>query len=348
MCLDELIAIAIPYCKAAEADCARTGPGRRPEIPDWVMAVLIMAATFKKKKSKNAQFRWIVSHQKYLMAKLNINRLPARSTYYDRFQRTHRIFAAAVRRLGQAAVRYGWADASVVSVDKSLLSARGPKWWKSDRQKKRLPLPGIDQDSQFGFSSHHGWVQGYSFEVVVSCGKNRVVWPLLASADAANLSEHRSFEHKIPHLPPTTRYILADAGYDNGRFAEQIEWSQQRRTGRRFLCPLNSRGFPKELSPRRPNESKAVYGQRQRRAQRHKYFQRPEAKRKYRLRALSVEPFNEWFKSAFEFSQTVWHRGLNNNRTQILAAIFAYQVMLRYNQKRGQSNGKIRPILDAL
>jgi hypothetical protein len=35
----------------------------------------------------------------------------------------------------------------------------------------------------------------------------------------------------------------------------------------------------------------------------------------------------------------VWHRGLDNNRTQVLAAIFAYQVLLRYNHRHGNSTG---------
>jgi hypothetical protein len=32
-----------------------------------------------------------------------------------------------------------------------------------------------------------------------------------------------------------------------------------------------------------------------------------------------VEPFNEWFKSLFELDDRVWHRGLENNQTQLLA-----------------------------
>ena len=42
-CLDALIQRAIPLCQAAERQCPRTGPGRPPEIQDWVMAVLIVA-----------------------------------------------------------------------------------------------------------------------------------------------------------------------------------------------------------------------------------------------------------------------------------------------------------------
>jgi hypothetical protein len=44
----------------------------------------------------------------------------------------------------------------------------------------------------------------------------------------------------------------------------------------------------------------------------------------------------------------VWHRGLDNHRAQVLGAIFAYQVLLRYKHGRGASNGQIKAILDRL
>ena len=61
-----------------------------------------------------------------------------------------------------------------------------------------------------------------------------------------------------------------------------------------------------------------------------------------------VEPFDEWFKSLFELDDRVWHRGLDNNQTQLLAALFAYQVLVRYNHRRGNDNGQVHWILDTL
>jgi hypothetical protein len=37
-CLASLVKMAMPLCKQAERECPRTGPGRKPEIPDWVLA----------------------------------------------------------------------------------------------------------------------------------------------------------------------------------------------------------------------------------------------------------------------------------------------------------------------
>jgi hypothetical protein len=39
---------------------------------------------------------------------------------------------------------------------------------------------------------------------------------------------------------------------------------------------------------------------------------------------------------------------LDNNRTQILAALFAYQLLVRYNHRRRKRNGRVRWILDGL
>ncbi len=63
---------------------------------------------------------------------------------------------------------------------------------------------------------------------------------------------------------------------------------------------------------------------------------------------MTVEPFNDWFKGRFDLATSVWHRGLANNVTQVTAAIFVYQLLLRYHHKRGGTNGNIQWILDAL
>ncbi|MCY2974283.1 MAG: transposase [Planctomycetota bacterium] len=350
-CLERLIAIAKPILLKSERKHPIVGPGRKPEIPDWVLALLILSATLKKKKTKSAQFRWISSNRRHFERHLDGHRLPSRSTYFDRFKKAHSIMDESILLMGQKAVHSGWADASITAIDKSLMVAKGPKWWKGDRLKNRIPkkLRGVDQDSQWGFSSHHGWVQGYSFEVVVSCGKNGVVFPLVASADVASMSEHRSFGQKIRRIPQCTRYVLADAGYDNNEFADQIELKGERKTGKWFLCPQNSRGQKGKLvAPKGEFESKRKYATRLRRAQRRMAFKSKLSQKHFRPRSQCIEPFNEWFKSAFELNERVWHRGIENNRTQVLSCIFAYQVLVSLNCKQKKPSGQIKPILDAL
>jgi DDE family transposase len=346
--LASLVKMAVPLCQRAERECPRTGPGRKPDIADWLLAVLIMIAVLERKKSKSAQYRFLDEHRGELKALLGTGKFPARSTYFDRYRRAHRLFAAAIQLQGEQAISEGIIDARDVAVDKSLVAARGPLWHKSDRKKNRIPkgLRGVDRDSDWGCSKHDGWVQGYSFEVVVSATKNSPVFPLLASAAVASVKETTTFDPKIDDLPAATKNVSADSGYDSNHVAERLEYSPEgKRTGRRFLCPENKRGS-KDTSGRKPVEPRDE--SHRRRLARRQFYRSRSGKTIYRRRSQTVEPFNEWFKSLFELEDYVWHRGLENNQTQLLAALFVYGLLVRYNHRRGNENGQIRWIIDTL
>jgi Transposase DDE domain len=347
-CLASLVKMAVPLCQQAERECPRTGPGRKPDIADWVLAVLIMVAVMKRKKSKSAQYRFLDEHRRELAELLGTAKFPARSTYFDRYRRAHGLFAQAIKLQGQKAIAEGIVDPTTVAADKSLIAARGPLWHKSDRKKNRIPkgLRGVDRDSDWGCSKHDGWVQGYSFEVVVSATKNSPVFPLLASAGTASAKETTTFDAKIDNLPPTTKNVVADSGSDSNHVAERVEYTAEgRRSGRRFLCPENKRGS-KDKSGRKPVEPRNE--SHRRRLVRRQFYRSRRGKAIYRRRSQTVEPFNEWFKSLFELEDRVWHRGLENNQTQLLAALFAYGLLVRYNHRRGNENGQIRWIIDTL
>lgn len=344
--ISTLIWMALPICRAAQRQCPRTGPGKPPDYPDWQIAVLIMIAVLKKRKSKNAQYRWLYDHRRLLQPILGMKEFPSRSTYFDRYTRAYRLYEVAIRLQGQKLLQEGLADARTVAVDKSLLAARGPKWHKTDRRRNRIPkgLRGVDRDSAWAYSKHHGWVQGYSFEVVVTATKGSAVVPLSASADTASVSEHVSFGEKIAYLPEETKVVLGDTGYDNNTYGEAIEYDEEgRRTGRRFLCPPNPRNC-RNGSP----EAKTQRIEQIHRENRLAYYRSPRGQALYARRGQTVEPFNEWLKSRFDLSERVWHRGLGNNRTQLLAAIFGYQLLIRYNHRYGRKNGQLQWILDTL
>lgn len=138
------------------------------------------------------------------------------------------------------------------------------------------------------------------FEVVVSWTKNSTVFPLLASAATAGTKETQTFADKIDDLPEQTRSVSADTGYDSNHLGVRIEWTAAgKRTGRRFLCPenrRNSKSNPKAKPPVPRNES-------HRRRLQHRAYYRSRAT--YRRHSQTVEPFNEWFKSLFEFDERV-------------------------------------------
>jgi hypothetical protein len=350
-CLATLVRMAIPLCQAAECQCPRTGPGRPPDFPDWVMAVLIMTAILKKKKSKSAQYRFLCEHKTELKDWLGLKDFPARSTYFNRYRRAHRLFQAAIRLQGEKAVSEGIVDAETVAVDKSLIPAKGPLWHKSDRQAGRIPkgLHGVDRDSTWAYSAHDGWVQGYGYEVVVTASPDSPVFPLLASADTASVKEFASFDDKIDQLPEKTNHVLADSGYDKNEFGDRIEYDPEgRTTGRHFICAPNRRNSSKTRARSRRDGRRLAQGGTSRRQRRIAFYRSSRGRRLYARRGQTVEPFNEWFKAMFELDDRVWHRGLDNNRTQLLAAIFAYQLLVRRNHRCGKKNGEVKWILDTL
>ncbi len=344
--LAQLIRMSVPLVKVAQKQLPRTGAGAPPSYPEWQIAVMIMVAVAARRKSKSAQFRFLYERRNWLMGLLKMKAFPARSTYFERYRRANAILSKAVMLQGRKAIQEGVVDPKAVSVDKSLLTAKGPHWAKAARKEGRRPR-GVDEEAVWGYSKYHGWVYGYSYEVVVSATKGSVVCPLLVSVSTANASEHHTFGQKIGELPSQTRYVLADAGYDSNAHGEAVEKrADGTRSGRRFVCPLQRRGGKPSVGryPHRGQRERS----RQHRARRLAFYSTPRGQKLYRRRGQTVEPFNEWFKGKFELGTHVWHRGLDNNKTQVTAAIFVYQLLLRYHHKRGGQNGNIQWILDAI
>jgi hypothetical protein len=346
-CVGALVRLAVPVLKAAEQQCPRTGPGAKPDIPEWVMAGLIMIVMIKKKKTKAAQFRFLTKHRHEIAEWLGSAKFPSRATYFRRYRRASKFYRTAIRVQGERAIAEGVTDAQDVAVDKSLVAAQGTPWHKSDRQKGRKPA-GADCQASWGYSEHDGWTYGYSFEVVVSSTPHATVFPLLASADVASASEPRSCLEKVADLPCSTRHVSADAAYDANYLGEAVEFDEQRRrTGRHFLCPENPR-YNKRPKTKPGGADAARAHSRELRRQRRAFLKSGRGRRIYARRKKTVEPFNQWFKSLFELDHRVWHRRLDNNRTQLLASVFVYQLLVRCNHKCGRRNGQLRWIMDAL
>jgi len=345
-CLGTLTRMAVPLCQAAQRQCPRTGPGRPPEFEDWQMAALIMVAVLHKRKSKSSQFHFLEQHQERLVGLLKLRRFPGRSTYFERYRSAHRLFQAAIALQGRKALAEHVADAKLAAADKSLIAARGKPWHRCRQKRNQLPR-GVDPQASWGYSTHHGWVFGYCYEVLICATKGKLCFPLLASADQASRSEHRSFPEKIQQLPRSLRQLLLDGGYDSNPMAEAVEYrADGKPTGRRYVCPLQSRGGKPAVGQtlQRGKRERS----RQRRALRQRFFTSKYGQRIYQQRMKTCEPFNHWFKQLFELDQRTWHRGLDNNRTQILAAIFCYQLLLRYNHRLGHRDAQVQWILDGL
>lgn len=341
-CLDRCVTIARSACQQAERDCPRTGPGRKPEVPDWVVATMLVVAILHRKKSRLAQFAFWQARTVRFQVWFPDQRMLARSQFYQRARGVAALLSLAMKHLGIHAVRRGWADAQIVALDKSLIAARGRKRHSRERRLRR----GVDPDATWSYSEHDRWVFGYSYEVAVSAGKRGTLWPLLASFDTASCSEQKSCLAKLPQLPRQTRYVLADAGYDSNAVGESVEKTTAgRSTQRRFLCPEVPR--PQVGKPRCPHSRETRIRQLHRRLRdaRRKFTRSLRGRKLYRRRSITVEPFNSRFKQLFDLHDRVWHWGLKNNRVTVLAAFVAYQVLLTYNHQLRQRHARVQQLL---
>jgi len=339
--LADLVQLAIPACKDAAKQLQRIGPGRPPQYQEWQIAVLIVVAVAHRRKSKSSQWRFLREHQQVLLKPLGLAQLPCRDTYCRRYLRVHRLFDKTIEVQGKRAVKEHVCCAACVAADKSLIAAQGP------RPRRRKPRPGTDRQAAWCLSGHDGWVFGYSYEVVVTAPRKGVVFPLLGSADTASKNEQKSFACKVDRLPKSTRDVLVDGGYDGNDVAEAVEYRRDgQRSGRHYLCPHIQHGG-KPAVGRYPQGGRRER-RRQHRCRRERFFHSSKGRSLYRRRKQSVEPFNSHFKKLFELEDRVWHRGLDNNRTMLLAAMVVYQLLSHYVFRHGQRDQQIQWLLDGL
>jgi len=345
--LEELVRRTISVCQHAEEAFPRQGPGRKPTIPDWVLAVMIMVGVMLRKKTKAAQLVWWRQHAADFARWLPRQCMPSRSTFYERYRRVHRLLQQAIVLQGQHAVRRGWADPECVAADKSLIAGRGRLWQARDRRRGRVPRR-VDTDTTWGYSQYDGWVQGYCYEVTVTAPRSGVVWPLAASVDTASRSEQKMILQKIPLLPRRTKFLLLDGGYDSNVVAEAVEWHNGRRTGRRCLCPA----VPRPTTGKKPKSIKQQTREREYhrrlRDERKRFFCSSRGQALYSRRNVCAEPFNSRLKHLFDLNDRAWHWGLENNCTMISAAICAYQILLAHNHSKGRPVANLQCLLDAL
>jgi len=339
-------------CRAAQCECPRAGPGRPPEFDDWMIAVMIMVATLRRLKAKSAQYRFWEKRKRAFQRWLGLKKFPARSTFCERYGKAHRLFEEAIVLQGLQALKEKVTTAHSVTTDKSLLHARGTPWHGKRRCRGKVPpkLHGVDRQADWGYSPYHKWVYGYSYEVMTTADAGTVPFPLAASADVASASEHASCPSKLQHIPRQTKFALFDSGYDSNALAEAVEFDARGgRTGCRFVCPPNRRNLPGRRSrPRREHTSRAERQARDRRWRRIDFYRSRPGRKAYAQRGQSVEPLHDRLKSLFDLNPRVWHRGLGNNQTQLLSAIFCYQLLLRYNHRCGHRDAQVQWIMESV
>src|SRR4029077_12422782 len=110
--LSALVEMAVPLLQEAEGQFPRTGPGAKPQIPDWLIGALIMVAVLKRKKTKSAQFRYLCekSNRAQIRAALGRDDFLSLIVFFRRYRRAYALYRVAVRLQAGQAVVEGVAD----------------------------------------------------------------------------------------------------------------------------------------------------------------------------------------------------------------------------------------------
>jgi hypothetical protein len=326
--LRHLINPAVPVGRHAESRLPPPGPGRPVEIPEWAVAVMILVTVAKRLSTKSARYRYLAAHAPMLVRRLGLDRFPARSTYFARYRTASVLLCEALATHTAHAEARGHVNVRCVASDKTLVAAAGPPRHKARRARGERPS-GADGDASWSRSAHDGWVYGYGLEAVVSAPRQGAVWPMLGTVEPGHVREAETFPAKVPRLPRRTRYVLVDMGYDSNDLGEAVESGDDgRRAGRRLVGPQQRRHNRYGGRKRAGRETHRRRRRREHRAQRRQFYGTKFGRRLYKRRGKTVEPFFGHFKELFDLDEHVWHAGLGNNRTQVLAALVLYQILL--------------------
>lgn len=147
---------------------------------------------------------------------LGLASVPHRKTLSTRFRSLPEVVSSVLTQLTDTFVETGDVDASIASVDSTLMRANGNVWHKKQRDKGELPSCGnIDTDAHWSKSGCGKWVYGYRLHNLTLCGPEGITWPAAMSVHAANLEDADVFDDElVQHLSSATQVLLGDGGYD--------------------------------------------------------------------------------------------------------------------------------------
>ena len=236
-------------------------------------------------------------------------RYPARRTWERRLHDLPASLPAQIGCLGRylVALIQPWAAGAgrAAAIDSSPLRARGGVWHQKDRDQGVVPHTSIDTEAHWTKSGWHGWVYGWKLHLVVTVAS---VWiPLAASLTPANTADNEVAPALIKELPAEVRYLLGDLHYNAPNVQEAWEVGDRRLVTTQY-GPYPHSGLGKEVR-----------------------------RILHKLRSITIENFNEQFKSIFDGHGQVPTKGAVNTQRLILGAILVYQLALWYRFEHGLS-----------
>ncbi len=206
--------------------------GRPYVYPTCIMLRCYVVRIWSRIPSNNCLHHYFsidTSYNRKVMKSCGLDTLPDRRTFDRRFKILP--VGSMVHTMGKRFVVEKIVDASIVSVDSSMIRAEnGRVWHRKQMVSGYLPRSGIDTDAKWGFSGTRGWLFGYKLHL--SCSIGKLVVPLSACITPANVYDNQMYQELVEHLH-AIRYVVADAGYD-----DQKLYDHTRQKGARLICPI--------------------------------------------------------------------------------------------------------------
>jgi hypothetical protein len=109
-------------------------------------------------------------YNRKIMKACGLTSLPDRRTFDRRLSTISIDIKERIAAMASLFVKKRLVDPYVVSVDITLLKAKGHVWHKSSMIKGIVPRSGIDTDARWGFSHTKGWIFGYKLHITSSTG----------------------------------------------------------------------------------------------------------------------------------------------------------------------------------
>jgi transposase len=147
---------------------------------------------------------------------LGLEGVPHRKTIAERFRGLPEVVSSVLTQLTKRFIETGELDASIASVDSTLMHASGNVWHKKQRDKGELPRCGnVDTEAHWGKNGCGEWIYGYRLHNLMLCGPEGITWPAAIGLHAANVKDADVFDDElVQHLSNRTQVLLGDGGYD--------------------------------------------------------------------------------------------------------------------------------------
>jgi hypothetical protein len=261
-----------------------------------------------------------------LLRQLGLARCPDRTTLSRRFKQLPLLLREQIRHIHSDFVTKEVTLAEAMSIDSSLMHAKGNVWHKKQREKGELPSCGnIDTDAHWGKSGCGEWVYGYRVHCLVSSSSDAAL-PCDVDIAPANLKDAAVFKDQLASsIPKQTQVLLGDSGFDDQTCYDLCDKKKIS-----LVTPIKA----KANTPEHRLERVALYND-------------PEVRETFSLRKTTVEPFQGQLKALFDL-EYLCMKGFRNVRPLVILATLAYLLLARLNHRLGLDILKLQDTLIAI